>query len=368
MSGINPLQTPERYEEALERHGQYVRWYSSMPCYCMSKEGNPDPQCPKCKGRGYRYFPVTTRRRIERKMSMGTNTLDVEYKIKEINRIYKPNNTEISYLSFSDKTITFSSANIKGGYIYIDYIEDKILSYSGTDVTFQDNDVLLSVNFPSIKTVNGNFQGEIENVSLVKNVTQDIVLDVVSYWDNFISIENTNLPSPGDVIQVECTYINPVKVLISNVKYNTYKGEGIAPTDQAEVQVTVPGTMEIGRGDIIKLLKAEQKGSFIGRWNDSGPDYYQAPFFSLKEILRIEDSTGLITDAKIQNNNEILFTTKPTGNFSCLVKYNPSFMVDDNPDPRNAENKIFPRKSTLKRLDVLNTKMKSPRYDDEVIY
>ena len=152
------------------------------------------------------------------------------------------------------------------------------------------------------------------------------------------------------------------------VKYKTYKGTEITPTDQAEVQVTVPGTMEIGRGDIFTLLKAEQKGSFIGRWDNTGPDFYQAPFFSISELIRIEDSTGLITDAVIQNNDEILFTTKPTGNFSCLLKYNPSFMIDDNPDPRNAENKIFPRKSVLKRMDVLNTKTKSPRFDDEVIY
>lgn len=368
MSGLQITQNPKSYEDALGRHGQYARWYSSIPCYCMSQEGHPNPQCTKCKGRGYRYFPVTIRGRVERKMSMGGKTLIVENTIKSINAIYKGNNTAVPYDSFTGKTITLSDFRNRGEYIYIDYIEEKELSYSGTNVQKLSGDVILKVNFPFIETVNGSFPGEIVSVSLVRNVTQASDITVISYWNNFIKIDSNDIPLITDIIQVDCIYINPVKVLISNIKYKTYKGEEIVPTDQADIQVTVPGSMEIGRGDIFSLLKAEQRGVFVGRWDSSGPNFYQAPFFKLSKLLRIEDVNGLIEDAVIQNDNEILFTTKPSGNFSCSVKYNPSFMVDDNPDPRNAENKLFPRKSVLKRMDVLNKKTKSPRFDDEVIY
>lgn len=370
MSAINPVQTAKSYEDALLRHGQYVRWYSSAPCYCMTIDGHPDPHCDKCKGRGYRYFPVTTRRRIERKMSMGGTSLTVEYTIKSINSIYKGNNEAISYSSFLGKNIILSSLRKKGEYIYIDYIEEKELFYSGTGITFLPDDTLLEVPIPAITTVNGIFRGEIVSISLVRNETQTKDLTVISYWNNFIKVALADAPALDDIIRVDCIYIDPVKVLISNVKYKTYKGDiPVAPTDQAEVQVTVPGTMEIGRGDIFTLLKAQQKGSFVGKWDSgSSVDYYQTPFFNIAEILRIEDLTGLINDAVIQNENEILFTTKPAGNFSCLLKYNPSFMIDENPDPRNAENKIFPRKSKLKRMDILNKKTKSPRNDEEMIY
>jgi hypothetical protein len=366
--GLSVYQTVKTYEDALDRHGQYVRWYSSSPCYCLSSNGEADPHCTKCKGRGYRYFPVTTRGRLERKMSMGDNILTTDYEISSINSMYKGNLSSVSYNSFSGKTITLSSSRNKGEYIYIDYEEKNELNYSGTDVTSLDSDSILKVGFPAIETINGSFKGEIVSISAVTNVTQGSNIEVISYRDDLIKIDENNIPLQTDVIQVNCVYVNPVKVLISNVKYKTFKGNEIVPTDQAEVQVTVPGTLEIGRGDIFSLLKAEQKGSFVGRWDSSGEDFYQAPFFDIAELLRIEDSTGLITDAVIQNNNEILFTTKPTGNFSCLLKYRPSFMIDENPDPRNAENKIFPRKSKLKRLDVLNKKTKSPRFDDEVIY
>lgn len=367
VGDIPVYQTVQRYEKALERHGQYVRWHSTIPCYCIQASGDPDPHCTKCKGRGYKYFPVTTIRKIERHMSAGDNTLTVDYEIKSINSVYKGDATSVSYDSFSGRTITFPADRRKGEYIYVDYEEDLELDYVGTDVTFIDGDVLLKVGFPSITTVNGSFKGEIVSVSLVRNVTQASDITVVSYRDDLIKIDSGDVPLLTDEIRVECKYINPVNVLISHTDYKSYKGEEITPTDQADMQVTVPGTMEVGRGDIFTLLKAEQRGSFVGLF-DSALDFYQAPYFSLTKLLRIEDSTGLITDATIQNNNEIVFTTEPTGNFSCLVKYNPSFMVDEIPDPRNAENKMFPRKMTLKRMDVLNKKNKSPRHDDEVIF
>ena len=63
--GIKVEFHPEEFEIAIERHGQYVRWYSSLPCYCIDDLTRPDPNCNQCRGRGWLYYPVKEKRRID---------------------------------------------------------------------------------------------------------------------------------------------------------------------------------------------------------------------------------------------------------------------------------------------------------------
>ena len=96
---------PEMFETAITRHGQYLRWYSSLPCHCMDDMARPDPACRKCLGRGYIYYPAKERRRLELTMSYGGIRLSTLYSIKTIHRIYSPTDpsTDISYSTFLDK-------------------------------------------------------------------------------------------------------------------------------------------------------------------------------------------------------------------------------------------------------------------------
>lgn len=366
-TSVKVFQTPESYKQALERHGQYVRWYNSFPCFCVSDNGQPDVSCTRCKGRGYIYYPLKEIRRVEKTVSFGGKIIKVEHIIKSINNVLKPNGNIVAVSSFDGVNITLDSTRIKGEYFVVDYQEELEMSYSGSAT--MENKIIVKAEFDPISDVNGDFYGEITEVTSLTNVTQDnSAIEVVSYWDNLISIDPTDEPAPTDVLSVVCKYVNPIIILVSGVSYKAFKGEVPHPFDTADMQASIDAYLNAGRGDMITLLKANIRGSFVGNYVTGDSDFYLAPFMHVEKILRLEDSTQEITDAVIVNNNEIVFTTEPDGKFGCSILYHPSFMVVEAPDPRFAENKVFPRKLALKRMDLFGRKSQSPRFDSEPIY
>ena len=55
-SAFRTFQTPQNYEDALARHGQWIRWVSGVTCPCLnSNTMQPDPSCSLCRGRGRIY-------------------------------------------------------------------------------------------------------------------------------------------------------------------------------------------------------------------------------------------------------------------------------------------------------------------------
>ncbi len=100
-TGIPVYQDVELYQSALKRHGQFVRWYSSLPCFCSDEMGRIDPGCSKCHGKGHIYFPVEKMRVIEERMGRGSKIIIPNEKIETLNKVYKDNGTELSVESYT---------------------------------------------------------------------------------------------------------------------------------------------------------------------------------------------------------------------------------------------------------------------------
>jgi len=331
-----------------------MRWYTAAKCYCTDDMGRPDPACKKCLGRGDIYSPVTQVRKIDKGMSLGSIKITVKSTIKSMNRLFNNRNEDISYASFSGKTITLNTPIAKGKMYHVDYNEDLTQSYSG--VATYEGRGLIRVPIVGASSLFGDFMGEIISITSVTNVTKSESVNVISFWEDLILTDS--FIDLTDILNVVCVFVNPVVFLISGITQKE-RYERSYVTSEADAQLTVPGFYYMGSGDIVTLLKARQRTSVVGRTD--GSDFHKLPFFHVRNIFNIIDEVGTITDAVIVRNNEIKWGSRIPEKFSITLTYNPTFAVlPDLPTMRYAEDKVLPRKVMLKQWDMQSRGNKRP--------
>lgn len=356
-SQFRTFQTPSNYEAALDRHAQYVRWYSTLTCFCVDEMGRPDPNCSICNGKGTIYYPLTKKRIIEKVAVRDSSIITTTYNIDSINKITRLNNDSVSYDSFNGKKITLPNSNYRRSILWADYVADLRISYIGTGTYIGNN--LIRVNIPSTSTLQGDFKGELTEVTTVHNDTKGEDINLVSFWEDIILTDST--VSEGDTILVTCKYLNPDRFLIVGIDPKKNVEAKDIPTEEMNLTATFYGLLPVGAGDLVSLLTAEQKTSVVGNLT-SGETTYSLPNFHVKSILRVQDANGIIDNVSVIQNNKLKFNgTAPTGRFSVAYTYNPAFTVlDDLPSLRYAEDKIFPKRVSLKRYDILNRRDDRP--------
>ena len=355
---------PSLYEESIARRGQHVLWYSSNACICLSDHGRVDPNCLKCFGQGFKYYPITSARHIIWGVTTGTavNNIPNKYKIKSINKVLLNRNDLVSVLSFTDNSFTLSSVPKKGVKWTLDYensfetIYDGPCEYSGNGIIYVPI---------QIENVNGVFPGVLTEVSEIRNVTQSTIIPVNSYWRNQILI-NAAMVDINDTIEVSCKYISSLIFLLSGINPKQRLSDQLI-AQQAIAQMSFPGTYHVGRGDIIACLTAETKDSVIGINNGA---VYKLPYFKIAQILKIEDRYGEITDYTLVRENEIVWGDRIPSRFAITFTYHPAFSVlDELPNLRYSEDKIYPKKVFIKKFDSFNyagkvLKIYDPNTDD----
>lgn len=352
---------PEAFEATIERHGQYVRWYSSLPCSCIDNMTRVNPRCTECKGRGFLYYPIKERRRLETVFSYGCNSITVSGNIKEIFRVQRATGEEINYTSFTSSTIKLASALSSGQYCVVDYMENLEASFEGAAVWKGFG--VVQASLPAEVVSEGVFVGLITEVTQLYNVTKDKPIQVLSFWEDKLLIADT--PDSTDILQITCKYIKPIKFLIVSVKGREERGhvgrsralrdERIAAFQDFDATLTFPGYVRVGSGDLLTLLKAEQQTTAVGAYT---ANTYQLPFFHVRSVVRIQDKHGQIGDVAIIRNNELQFNGRePDGKFSLSYTYVPTFVVSgETPSLRYGENKAFPKVVGLKRFDSTSRK------------
>lgn len=342
---------PSLYEESITRRGQHVIWYSSNACFCTSDNGRINPNCPKCFGKGFVYFPVTSARRIVWGVTGNQATINVANKgsvIKSINKVLLNKNDEVTVESFTVDSFTLSESPAKGVRWTLDYEHDFERAYSGVCTYLGKGFLQVPVQ---IENVNGVFPGSITEIFEIRNITQSTIIPVINYWGNQVLV-SAALINEGDKLEIDCSYVNSVIFLFSGVNPKARVQDNLI-LQQADAQMTFPGTFHVGRGDVIVCLTAETKDSAVGINN--GASSYKLPYFRVSRILKIEDRYGVIEDFTLVRGNEIVWGDRKPERFSITFTYNPAFSVlDELPNLRYSEDKIFPKKVFLKKFAAFN--------------
>jgi hypothetical protein len=248
--------------------------------------------------------------------------------------------------SFTETSFTPVLTIPKGHKWTLDCVETFESTYSGAAV-YLGNDL---IEVP-VKIVNpyGSFLGNITEVTSVYNDTKGEEIPVVNFWANQILVNS--IIDVSDEITVTCKYVNPIKALLMGINPKAKLQDNLI-YQMSDAQATLPGTYHVGRGDIFMLQTAETRESMVAI--NEGITF-NLPYFKIGRILRIVDKFGVIEDYTLAKGNQIIWGSRIPERFSIVFTYHPAFSVlEDLPNIRYSEEKIFPKRFFLKKYARLN--------------
>lgn len=365
--GWQTYQTVQNYEQALARHGQYVRWTRAIVCPCLNPVTNqPDLRCTLCSGRG-RIYSTPGRFNVQWEIARHNN----------VGKVYPKNaGLIVGSAAVYRKSTALALASIQpsdGSYVQLDPPYPKEWERVFLNYTFSSDEEVSGENAQVVATntlkVTGlltqyrgrYYPGSIASVSLVYNETKAETYTVRKFEKDFIFLTGMGTWASGDVLSVNYVFVRPFNFVLSGV---TPKMRYERPyiLDEATSQLLTPYYCRVSPDDLITCLTSEHIGSAIidptmTVGNDVINNYYD-----IVKLNRIVDQSGtsynVDSDVTLAGRNEIHWNvTKPTRRYTVQFFYNPTYIaLKDFSSMRTAENKEFVNKINLMQYDMINAK------------
>lgn len=360
-------QTVERYEQALSRHGQWLRWTQGIRCPCVNTENmQPEANCRLCSGRGQIY------RTPDKFQIFDEVTVNVS-------GVIKPKQTPVIADSiavyYKGTLLELGEQPADGSYIqlappYPERFRELFISYEFTPKVpvVGENSEVYDATHKILRVIAGRFaermktfEGSIQSVSRVYNATTQESLQVQSATKEFITLESLGSWEEGNVLEVDYVYVNPFNFLLTLVEGHVKYGKTYVLED-ADASLTTPYWARPDPDDLFTALSQEQVGTVIlDPAVTDGNDVISSQF-DIARISRVIDIrgreyiTGPGKDVEVFGRNELKWNIeKPQGRYTAQFTYHPTYVSLTNLHSlRSSENKNFVNKIGLKQFDRLH--------------
>lgn len=356
------FQVTSRYEAALRRHAQWVRWTPRVLCACVSPTtGQASPGCPICKGRG-RVYTMPLKFRIMQEFIKHNNS----------GKCYPENppwggtpriTRQGSVLALAGSQPSSVTIQLNPPY----YRSHEILTadYDHTTsvaVVDENSDVyaanILRVEAGKFWEQGKEFRGSVRSVSNVYNVTKTESYTVGSFAKEFIYLTGMGTWTAGDVLQVDYNYIPLFPFILIGVSQRI-RYETPWALEDADATLITPYWCRPAPDDLFTALAQEQIGRSLASPQPSGNDFIRdqydvvaASYLIDKNGVEYEQGTNFI----VVGRNELKWlTAKPTVPYSVQYTYHPTYVGLTNFSTlRTSENKVFANRLGVKKLDRMN--------------
>lgn len=370
-SQFRTYQTPQNYEDALARHGQYLRWIAGVTCPCLRSDTfQPDPHCSLCNGRGKIYkTPGKFRLLDERARHDSSGRIYPLYSplVAGSAVVYRQGSILIQAGSQpSDNTyVQLNSPYPKAWQVVsMDYEWDPDISITDEDSSVYGVNILRTIA-TRFTEKSKSFEGSIKSVSRVYNATRTKTYTVVSAYKEYIYLQAMEAWQSGDVLEVDYIYQKPFDFLLVGITPRM-RYEQPYVLEEADAVLITPYWAQVAPDDLLTAMAVEQIGravvdpSVAGAGNDEIAAYYD-----LSRLLRIIDrvgteyTTGPGANVEIFERNELKWNvTKPAAPYVAQFTYHPTYSaLNSMHSLRNAENKAFVNRVSVKQFDKVHDKI-----------
>lgn len=351
-------QTQARYEEALARHAQWIRWMKSALCPCLSQETNqPNPNCSLCEGRGYTYRTPNKLRVLQEVVKHDSSG--------KLYPKYTPVTDPVVWRQGSQ--LTLGSQPADGSYIQLaspypksyelvraDYTYNPIITVTGENSEVYGTNTLRTI--ATRFTDRGKtFEGSVASVTQVYNVTRDETYTVSLFAKEFIYLDSMGTYQAGDTLQVDYSYVKPFRFMLIHISQKMRYERGYV-LEGADALLVTPRFVRVAPNDLITALSAEQVASAIVSPQPSGNDvirnYYDiSSLVYVVNVYGVEYEVGV--DVELYKRNELKWNVaKPPSQYSVQFTYHPTFAaMPDLQGTRNSEDKTFVNRVNLAQYD-----------------
>lgn len=360
-------QTVAAYEKALERHGQYIRWTRALICPCLNPVTmQPNTKCPLCHGRG-RLYRTPGNMHVRYELASHTN-----------HGVITPKHTPVvvgtAKVYRQGTSVTLAAPQPADGMTIVlnpPYWKDwerLTMEYEFSpkiSVTAENCQVVSTNTLRTIATIfryrGKEFQGTVDSVSRVYNVTKSETYVVSDFKKEYIYLSSMGTYTPGDVLQVDYQYVQPYNFLLIGITEKMrYASPYIVP--EATSVLVTPYYCKVSPDDLLTALSADLIGSAIVDPTQTAGNDVINNFYDLSKILEVIDTTGTRytpgVDCELYGRNEIKWlVTKPTLKYAVQFFYHPTYIaLKEYSTLRNSENKEFVNKINLIQYDQVNAK------------
>jgi hypothetical protein len=360
-TGANLFQNPERYEQTLSRHGQFVRWVRAVLCPCLTQSGQPDIRCRVCGGRG-RIFTVPTSMSVSMEEAQHNNQGLITVKSSRL----IPGTAEVRDKSGNVLPLSVpqpgDGVSVQLAPPYPKTWERVCVNYEFTPVQFVvgENSEVVGENTLRVRgarfTYNGKtYEGAVTVVSRVYNVTKDETYTVAKFAKEFISLSDMGSWVAGDILEVDFQYMPPFNFGLSGVSQKK-RYESTWVMDQATAILVTPYWAKPVPDDLFTTLMAEAFGQMIiDPRAREGTDIIKQ-VFDVSRITSLTGADGLpipLTNVQLYGRNEIKWlVTKPVQKYTVQYTYHPTYVaLGEYSTLRTSENKEFVNRMNLMKFD-----------------
>ncbi len=370
-SQFRTFQTVARYEAALARHAQYIRWTRAILCPCLNATTRqPDPQCSLCGGYGHIYYPPNEQaynpypfRIVQEPIRCDLNgklypKFDIATSPNPVVTL-KGTGLSVAVTSPFDGSLQLSSSPYPQQYepLLLSYDHDPVLTVTDEDSTVYDStNFVLQVTTPVFTERDTAYSGTIVEVTEAYNTTKSETYTVTSFDRDKIYLSAMGTWEVGDVLEVDYKYEKPFSFMLIGV---TPKLRYEQPwlLEEAEAVLITPYWAKPSPNDLFTVQSSEQRGSaIVDPTHTAGNDVIRN-YYDISKIIKIIllDGTELTTGFSIANHNQIKWTSKPTQMYTIHFLYNSTYVaLTQLPTLRTSENKIFANRISVKLHDQLS--------------
>lgn len=369
-SQFRTFQTPQNYEDALARHGQWLRWISGITCPCLRSDTfQPDPSCSLCRGRGKIYKTPGRLRLLDEIVNHDS--------FGRVFPFYAPLVAGSAVIYRQGSILTQASEQPSdNSYVQLDPPYPKAwqqitMDYEwNPDISIEDeNSEVYGTNL--LRTIatrfderGKSFEGSIKSVNQVYNVTKTETYTVTSAFKEYIYLQSMGTWESGDVLQVDYTYQKPFDFLLVGITARM-RYEQPYILEEADAVLVTPYWAQVAPDDLLTAMAVEQIGRAIVNPETSVGNDEMTAYYDLSRLLRIIDRTGTEysvgsgKDVEIFERNELKWNvTKPATPYVAQFTYHPTYTaLSSMHSLRNAENKAFVNRISVKQFDRVHDKV-----------
>ena len=358
LSAMTVYGNPESFKKIIRSHGQLCKIKQTIVCPCVAKNnGSPDFNCNICSGDGYVY---TYQRRCyitdENSTACGKTVfpffnpvIDVTT-VQDLNSAIQGGITTYTVESFNDTEITLSEEIGKHTL--------KRVTYAFDGWTYVPREKLRVDVTNKLMYADGTKYDSGYQSSNPLNACADIA-KVVKIWNDATGIELTSFIIEGNVISttsasldadnmyIEYYYSDLTQVITTDLVNRENNEVFSHDIKSGECKMAFFPYWELSKGDLIVIAATVLYKNEQVQHTKNLDKLWEIEVYSLND--KIIDESGNIyeidTDYVLQGRHIKWIGNKPIDGafFSIRYGYKPAYIIfEDNPQPNNLENKLYP--------------------------